>query len=512
MNLALASFLLTVPGVQGFSIPSSFAGSRPSPRLNAISSLGGSSDPYAPLLDKLNQNLASASTTSSTNIGIDSATVDTQRALLDALSSTLDAANQAAAASAQVSKLASQYPTLAAVDVNAIHTEALSALLARAHSATDETDLASALHRAIDASLHAAEMASHSSAEAVDAMVRFNVQLGHDMSPVWNWASGDWLAVPMPSLVDGMGVPWKEDGWQNFVTVLDRKWDDLTLSGGVLSTEGAAVLAVYGIVAYLVGYASQSADLEGYKSRIRRGMEDGTFDVDQLVKDVGYVKTNLATAAPILASVDYDAAARLAYQSSKETVSFEAFKARYLRETSTMIAKKNPYVKAVVAPKPSSVSAIAKHNRLTSVDYDAAAKLAYQASNPSIDFPAFQSQYLAEASAMVAQKHKDRHDANATPLPAPPVQDISAESFLKQPMVNVVTKSKPIIVQSTPPASPLARLLAEELGLDLTSIGKGSGKNGKILIEDVRSFQESMERARRSIAGTNAPYFATANA
>ncbi|KAL7476345.1 hypothetical protein ACHAW6_002214 [Cyclotella cf. meneghiniana] len=180
-----------------------------------------------------------------------------------------------------------------------------------------------------------------------------------------------------------------------------------------------------------------------------------------------------------------------------------------------MVAKKNPYVKLVHSPKLSLVSTAVKQDTLKSIDYDAAARLAYQTSNPSIDFETFQSQYLAQTSAMVAQKHKNRQ-ADDTALPTPPVQEISAESFLKQPMVNVVTKAQPTktLVESTsklPPASPLARLLAEELGLELTSIGKGSGKNGKILIEDVRRFQDKMERARRLMV-KNAPYFATANA
>ncbi|KAL7481121.1 hypothetical protein ACHAW6_008434 [Cyclotella cf. meneghiniana] len=458
-----------------------------------------------------------------------------QQTIVDVLSSTLNAANHAAAASAEVSKLALQYRP--SIDANADKLSALlstdvssklsafeSELQALQTASADEMDLApllAALHDAIDASLHAAEFASRSSAEAVDAMVRFNVQLGHDMSH--HLASIPIEGAHLSGIVEGMmqsftnGVAWGEAAaWQPLAHVIDRKLDEFSWDGGAGSSEGAAaILVVYGIVAYFMGYSTQIGGWEGYKNDIRSRMEDGTLDVKQLAREIGYVHTNLATTASTLTSVDYDAAARLAYQSSKETVSFDSFKARYLRETSTMMAKKNPYAKPVLSPKPSLVSTSVKQDTLKSVDYDAATRLAYQTSNPSIDFDTFQSQYLAQTSAMVAQKHKNRQ-ADDTALPTPPVQEISAESILKQPMVNVLTKAQPsqTTVDSTsklPPASPLARLLAEELGVELTSIGKGSGKNGKILIEDVRRFQDKMEGARRLMV-KNAPYFATANA
>ncbi|KAL7480252.1 hypothetical protein ACHAW6_005949 [Cyclotella cf. meneghiniana] len=244
-------------------------------------------------------------------------------------------------------------------------------------------------------------------------------------------------------------------------------------------------------------------------------MKDGTLDVEQLAREVGNIQTDLATMASALTSMDYNAAARLAYQSSRERVSFDSFKARYLRETSTMMAKKNPYAKPALSLKPSLVSTAVKHDILKSMEYNATARLAYQTSNSSINFETFQSQYLAQTSAMVSQKHKYRQAAD-TPLPAPPIQENSVESFLKKTMVNVVTKAQPTRthVESTsklPPALPLAPLLAEELGVELTSIRKGSGKNGKILIKDVRKFQDKMEGARRFIV-KNACYFAMANA
>lgn len=47
---------------------------------------------------------------------------------------------------------------------------------------------------------------------------------------------------------------------------------------------------------------------------------------------------------PKIVSVDYDAAARLTYAAAGETGDFDAFKTKYLQETSAMVATKNPYV------------------------------------------------------------------------------------------------------------------------------------------------------------------------
>jgi pyruvate/2-oxoglutarate dehydrogenase complex dihydrolipoamide acyltransferase (E2) component len=307
----------------------------------------------------------------------------------------------------------------------------------------------------------------------------------------------------------------------------------------------------------------------------------------QLAKEVGYVQSSLA-AVPDFVSVDYDAAAMLAYLSSEKAVSFDVFKADYLVETSTMIAKKNPYIQAkepgpaapaitkslvsvdydaavrlayqasgelefevfkakyladasaMIAKKnpyvqvkepAKAISVITESLTLASVDYDAAVRLAYEASGES-EFEVFKAKYLADTSAMIAKKNpyvkamelkptsvntsatraaKNPYVTAEAVLPTPPVQDISAESFMKQPMVKVVTKSRPKTVVPKIPASPLARLLAEELGVELTNIGAGSGKNGKILVEDVRKFQRKIEDARRVIS-QKMPYFATANA
>jgi pyruvate/2-oxoglutarate dehydrogenase complex dihydrolipoamide acyltransferase (E2) component len=49
------------------------------------------------------------------------------------------------------------------------------------------------------------------------------------------------------------------------------------------------------------------------------------------------------------------------------------------------------------------------------------------------------------------------------------------------------------------------------MGLELTRISAGSGKNGKIVAEDVRSFKSKMEQAN-GVVSQEAPLFSAANA
>lgn len=127
---------------------------------------------------------------------------------------------------------------------------------------------------------------------------------------------------------------------------------------------------------------------------------------------------------------------------------------------------------------------------------------------PEEDIPMQTLMKAAEAAAVVEQEQE-----NAV------VAELSLEQE-KPKVVNVVQKKKAAPVKkkakvepNRPAASPLARLLAEELKLDLNVLGKGTGKNGKILIDDVRKFQAQLESAKESMASNaGMAYFATARA
>jgi uncharacterized protein (DUF2252 family) len=115
--------------------------------------------------------------------------------------------------------------------------------------------------------------------------------------------------------------------------------------------------------------------------------------------------TKVVPAASVVVAVDvsvpYDAAARLAYEASTDkTISFDKFKIEYETKAVTDVIKKREQreggsVKAAAAPTAVDVS----------VPYDAAARLAYEASSDkSISFDVFKVQYAEKAVAEVIAK------------------------------------------------------------------------------------------------------------
>ena len=102
---------------------------------------------------------------------------------------------------------------------------------------------------------------------------------------------------------------------------------------------------------------------------------------------------------PVDLSIPYDAAAKLAYAASDKSMDFAAFKVQYEEKAVAEVKAKKP-----VADKPApSVEAKTSVVDL-SIPYDAAAKLAYEKSDKSMDFSAFQKAYYEEVVAMVASK------------------------------------------------------------------------------------------------------------
>lgn len=83
-------------------------------------------------------------------------------------------------------------------------------------------------------------------------------------------------------------------------------------------------------------------------------------------------------------SVPYDATSLLAYEASDKSMPFEDFKTEYLKSAVELVKSKQPFD--------------------VTIDYDAAAKLAYASSDKSLPFSEFQSVYIAEAVAMVKSK------------------------------------------------------------------------------------------------------------
>jgi hypothetical protein len=121
--------------------------------------------------------------------------------------------------------------------------------------------------------------------------------------------------------------------------------------------------------------------------------------------------------------VDYDAAVRLAFEASGSVGDFDAFKTKYLSVTSAMVAKKHEErtenaLQVANELKVAQEEKLEEERRLSRslVDYDAAVRLAYEASGSVGDFDAFKTEYLSDASKVVADKFAARLEARKKPV------------------------------------------------------------------------------------------------
>jgi len=105
---------------------------------------------------------------------------------------------------------------------------------------------------------------------------------------------------------------------------------------------------------------------------------------------------------PIDISIPYDAAAKLAYESSDKSVAYADFKAQYEADAVALVVSKQP--KKEGAAKAEESAAAPADSSDISIDYDAAAKLAYEASDKSMSFADFKPTYEEEAVALVVSK------------------------------------------------------------------------------------------------------------
>lgn len=115
---------------------------------------------------------------------------------------------------------------------------------------------------------------------------------------------------------------------------------------------------------------------------------------------------------PVDISIPYNAAAMLAYNAAGSKGDFAAFEAKYLEEAVAMVtAKKAERDAATAAPPQQSAPAPKKEEPPQVVDlsipYDAAAKLAYEASDKKQSFDEFKAAYEAQAVASVIAKRND---------------------------------------------------------------------------------------------------------
>jgi pyruvate dehydrogenase E2 component (dihydrolipoamide acetyltransferase) len=78
--------------------------------------------------------------------------------------------------------------------------------------------------------------------------------------------------------------------------------------------------------------------------------------------------------------------------------------------------------------------------------------------------------------------------AEVAPTPAPAVEEVKTVEVAPAPKPAPVEKSAPVVVKGKAHASPAVRLLARELGVDISQIANGNGRKGRILKDDVKAY------------------------
>ena len=129
-----------------------------------------------------------------------------------------------------------------------------------------------------------------------------------------------------------------------------------------------------------------------------KSMSFADFEPKYLAEAVAMVKSK----QPVDISVPYNAAAKLAFEASDKSMSFSDFLPKYLAEAVAMVKSKQP----TKPEKPPTPAAPAEASSDVSVPYNAAAKLAYEASDKSMTFADFEPTYLAQAVELVKSKQK----------------------------------------------------------------------------------------------------------
>mmetsp|Transcript_18982 Transcript_18982/g.36876 ORF Transcript_18982/g.36876 Transcript_18982/m.36876 type:complete len:345 (+) Transcript_18982:202-1236(+) len=326
-------FLFERTGTQAFS---PIHRHQPKPTFPLHASATQPEDVYNSLLNNLNglssiDNAPPALTTSTQEQG--------QQSLLDALTSASDAANAAAAASARLSSdlgssihFPSSSPLISPEAITTAQTK-LSILQQNLVTSADPSGYSRAIAEALDASIHASEHTLASTNLLLDNLLHFDRVMAHSMElyqtqqhfhliPLESWqVAQEKLTLLIHNLshgsltFGGIGTSEKEwldsylavnagagSGWslqpydeellRGVFAEMDRKLDLLPqLLGqngfGFSAERSVGVTAIstmimYGTLALVVGYSQRQSGVESYKSEIRRKLERGGYDIDQV--------------------------------------------------------------------------------------------------------------------------------------------------------------------------------------------------------------------------------------
>ncbi|KAL3798691.1 hypothetical protein HJC23_004442 [Cyclotella cryptica] len=198
-------------------------------------------------------------------------------------------------------------------------------------------------------------------------------------------------------------------------------------------------------------HATETFQRSLLEAQLKLSDKSKSSPVDNVVATTTSSESEATSSTPVV-SVDYDAAARLAYEAAGSVGEFTDFRANYLEETSAMMAKKNPYVKTAPVAPVAEVPEPMVATPIVSVDYDAAARLAYVAAGETGEFETFKMKYLEETSAMIATKNP-YVSAVVEKVPVEPIIETPPsppeEAFTAPP-----TQPEPILLTPTPTPAP----------------------------------------------------------
>jgi len=488
---------------------------------------------------------------------------DPYSSMLDAISTAADAASSAAATSSELASSLHIIPSSSSygdaapfiMTPEAISTAQakLSVLESNLAASSDPAAMSRAITDALDASIRAAEHAASSTSVLASNLENFDRALAESyaLAPQFHLLppeTADVAQAKMAALIHNLSGAAVDDAFlTNFLADVDRRLD--SLAPGV----SASAVLMYGTLAFVLAYSQRRAGVRGYKEELREMLIEGEFDIDALAKDVGL--------AEAVAIVQEEAATTTTQQLEDPAIAMASIVAKEDSKSATMAKSGNKGEKAawefeallttaavVALRKKKAESAPAVNTVHRQIEDLMAAVAEEDVVEPVTAVPrnereeaAREVEALLTAPAKVAPVEEPSHvvaPMKATvaaekvkqvnlAAPKPPIEDVPMKTLMEaaasediEPeslvVVEFAKKEKEVkVVQQKKKAaptrrvaSPLARLLAEELGLDLNKFGKGSGKNGRILIDDVRQYQA----AKASMENVGGAYFATARA
>ncbi|KAL7481777.1 hypothetical protein ACHAW6_007452 [Cyclotella cf. meneghiniana] len=250
---------------------------------------------------------------------------------------------------------------------------------------------------------------------------------------VWDPPNEEFLNMVKQEMVGGPGRRFADPGDVAFVNDQDVKEDAVkTVQDVAVEVAQCDRSPIDYDAAVRLAYQSNGGateEFEAFKSKyieetssmVAKKHKERMEEAAKLASDVKLAEAKAIEEDIKLArsSVDYDAAAKFAYNEAGNKGDFEAFKANYLVESTNMVARKHKdrveeTARIANELKIAHEKKILDEKRVarSPVDYDAAAKLAYDAAGATGEFDTFKTKYLEDTSATIAAKHKKRMESS----------------------------------------------------------------------------------------------------